>query len=101
MNNLADACLVSKDNTIGNQKLTPDWVKWLWTSPVDKFNVTVIEFSPTTLSILSQKKYERLAPKDPVVNEVVRVFQYWKGSIIIGNGIINKVIGRCHRIYTT
>ena len=38
-------------------------------------------------------KYERLAPEDPVFNEVVSVFQYYKGSIIIGNGTINKVIG--------
>ena len=60
---------------------------------MDKFNVTVIEFSLTALSILSRKKYERLALEDPVLNGVVSVFQYCKGSIIIGNGTINNVIG--------
>ena len=54
------------------------WVKWLFTSPVNKLNVTVIEFSVTALTILSQMKYERLAPEAPVVNEVVSVFQYLK-----------------------
>ena len=62
---------------------------------MDKFNVTVIviEFSLTALSILSRMKYERLAPEDPVLNELVSVFQYCKGSIIIGNGTINKANG--------
>ena len=39
--------LLFKDETIGNVDMTPDWVKWLWTSPRDQLNVTVIEFSPT------------------------------------------------------
>ena len=60
VNEITDVCLVFDDKTIGNQNLTPDWVKWLWTSPVDKFNVTVIEFSPTALTVLSRTKYERL-----------------------------------------
>ena len=93
VNEVSNLSLVFEDNTIGNLFLTPDWVKWLFTSPVDKLNVTVIEFSVTALSILSRMKYERLAPADPVVNEVVSVFQYCEGSLIIGKGRVNKVIG--------
>ena len=90
VNEITDVRLIFLDKTID---LTPDWVKWLWTSPVDKFNVTVIEFSLTALKVLSRMKYDRLAPEDPVLNEVVNVVQYCKGSIITGNGTINKVIG--------
>ena len=60
VNEVSNLLLVFKDNAIGNLFLTPDWVKWLFTSPVDKLNVTVIEFSVTALSILSRMKYERL-----------------------------------------
>ena len=65
-----------EDNTIGNLFLTPDWVKWLVTSPADNLNVTVIEFSVTALSILLQMNYGRLAPGVPVVNEELSVVQY-------------------------
>ena len=92
MNEITDIYLVFEDKTIGNQNLTPDWVKWLWTSPVDKFNVTVIEFSPTALKVLSRTKYERLTSAVPVENEDVSVFQYCKESINFAKGRINKVI---------
>ena len=49
--------LVFKDETIGNVDITPDWVKWLWTSPREQLNVTVIEFSPTALTVLSRMQY--------------------------------------------
>ena len=93
VNEVSNLMLVFEDKTIGNLFITPDWVKWLFTSPADKLNVTVMEFSLTALSILSRMKYERLAPADPVVNEVVSVFQYCEGSLIIGKGRVNKVIG--------
>ena len=76
MNEVANLKLEFEDKNIGNLFITPDWVKWLFTSPADKLNVTVIEFSVTALSILSRMKYERLAPEDPVENEDVSVFQY-------------------------
>ena len=65
---------------------------------MDKLNVTVIEFSVKALTILSeitivsQMKYERLAPEVPVVNEVVRVFQYFEGRLF-GKWRVIKVIG--------
>ena len=93
MNEITDVCLVFEDKTIGNQYLTPDWVKWLWTSPVDKFNVTVIEFSSTALKVLSRTKYERLMSDVPVKNQHLSVFQYIKESLNFGKGRINKVIG--------
>ena len=93
MNEITDVCLVFEDKTIGNHYLTPDWVKWLWTSPVDKFNVTVIEFSPTALKVLSRTKYERLTSDVPVENKEVIVFQYCKESLNFANGRINKLIG--------
>ena len=55
-----------KEETIGNVNMTPDWAKWLWTSPREQLNVTVIEFSPTALKVLSRMRYVRLlsgAPK--------------------------------------
>ena len=69
MNEITDVRLVFEDKTIGNQLLTPDLVKWL--CPLDKFNVTVIEFSLTALKILSQTKYERLTSDVPVENKDV------------------------------
>ena len=91
MNEITDVCLVFEDNAIGNQYLTPDWVKWLWT-PEDKFNVTVIEFSLTALKVLSRTKYERLTGDIPVENEDVSVFQYLNESLNFGKGKINTVI---------
>ena len=93
MNEITDVCLVFEDKNIGNQYLTPDWVNWFWTSAVNKFNVTVIEFSPTALKILSRTKYERLTSDVPVENQLVSVFQYRKESINFAKGRINKVIG--------
>ena len=55
--------------------------------------MTVIEFSPTALRILSRTKYERLIADIPVENEDVSVFQYLKESLNYGNGKINTVIG--------
>ena len=73
--------------TIGNQYITPDWVKWLWTSSSEnKFNVTVIEFSPTALKILSRTKYERLTADIPVEDEDVSIFQYTKESLKLWKG---------------
>ena len=86
VNEIANLKLDFEDKNIGNLYLTPDWVKWLFTSPAYKLNVTVMEFSLTALSILSRMKYERLAPEDPVENEVVSFFQYCEGSLIIGKG---------------
>ena len=86
--------LVFEDKNIGILYITPDWVKWLFTSPVDKLNVTVIEFSLTALNVLSRMKYERLTPEVPVANEVVSVFQYCNGSLNFGKGRVNKVNGK-------
>ena len=83
-----------EDKNIGNLYITPDWVKWLFTSSADKLNVTVIEFSVTALSILSRMRYERLVPADPVENEVVSVFQYsFEGTLRIEKGRVKKAIG--------
>jgi hypothetical protein len=90
VNQITDVYLVFEDKTIGNQNLTPDWVKWLWTSPVDKFNVTVIEFSLTALKVLSRTKYERLTSDVPIENEEVSVFQYIKENLNFSKGRINK-----------
>ena len=93
VNEITNLKLDFEEKTIGNLYITPDWVKWLFTSPADKLNVTVIEFSLTALSILSRMRYERLAPDDPVLNEVVSIFQYsCEGSLIIGKGCVRKVI---------
>ena len=73
--------------------MTPDWVKWLWTSPRDKFNVTVIEFSPTVLTVLSRMQYVRLISAVPEKNTKVTLYhyngEYARGSIIniIGDSI--------------
>ena len=91
MNEITEVCLVFEGKSIGNQLLTPDWVKWL--CPLDKFNVTVIEFSLTALKILSETKYERLTSDVLVNNEHVSVFQYIKESLNFAKGRINKVIG--------
>ena len=91
VNEITDVRLLFEDKTIGNQNLTPDWVKWLWKSPVDKFNVTVIEFSQTALNVLSRTKYERLTSDVPVVSQYVN-FQYCKESLNYAKGRINKVI---------
>ena len=53
VNDITELQIEFEDKTIGNLKLTPDWVKWLWKSPQDKLNVTVIEFSTTALKVLS------------------------------------------------
>ena len=92
MNKVANLKLDFEDKTIGNLYITPDWVKWLFTSPIDKVNVTVIKFSMAALSILSRIKYERLAPADPVENEDLSVFQYRQEILNFGKGRINKVI---------
>ena len=88
---ITDVWLVFEDKTIGNQLLTPDWVKWLWTSPVDKYNVTVIEFSPTALKVLSRTKYECLIVDVPIEHIAVSVYQYSEGILNIGSGYINKI----------
>ena len=88
---ITEVWLVFEDKTIGNQYLTPDWVKWLWTSPVDKLNVTVIELSPTALKILSRTKYESLTSDVPIEHKEVSVYQYSEGNLNIGNGYINKI----------
>ena len=93
VNEVTNLLLVFEDRNIGNLYITPDWVKWLFTSPVDKLNVTVIEFSLTALNVLSRMKYERLASEVPVENEVVNVYQYCKENLKIGKGRINKVNG--------
>ena len=94
VNEVSNLLLDFKDNAIGKLFLTPDWVKWLFTSPADKLNVIVIEFSVTALSILSRMKYERLSPEDPVVDDIVSLFKYCKGSLTIGKGRVNKVIDK-------
>ena len=82
--------LVFKDETIGNVDITPDWVKWLWTSPREQLNATVIEFSPTALTILSRMQFYRLVSAMPQKNTKVTVFQY-EGTV--SSGSIIDVIG--------
>ena len=48
--------------------VTPDWVKWLWTSSRDQLNITVIEFSPIALKVLSRMKYDRLMSANSIKN---------------------------------
>ena len=78
-----------EDHTIGNVYLTPDWVKWLWTSPQDKLNVTVIEFSTTALNILSRSKYVSLESGIPIEQSKVTVYDNTGGVL---PGSIHNVI---------
>ena len=71
-----------KEDSIGND-VTPDWVKWLWTSSRDQLNVTVIEFSPIALKVLSRMKYDRLISATPIKNEKFTVPLY-KGDFVTG-----------------
>ena len=93
VNEVTDLSLAFEDKNIGHLYITPDWVKWLFTSSVDKLNVTVIEFSLTALNVLSRMKYKRLASGVPVENEMVNFYQYCKENLKIGKGRINKVNG--------
>ena len=45
-----------EDASIGNVDITPDWLKWPWTSSQDELNVIVIEFSPIALKVLYYPK---------------------------------------------
>ena len=96
---ITDVWLLFEDKTIGN--LTPDWVKWLWTSPVDKLNVTVIELSPTAFKVLSRAKCECLTVDIPIMHEAVSVYQYSEGILNIGSGNINTIIGGSIRYSST
>ena len=93
VNELDNLSLVYEEKTIGNLYITPDWVKWLFTSPEDKLNVTVIEFSLRALKVLSRMNYELLMPDVPIENEIVSVFQYKEEILIFGKGCINKTTG--------
>ena len=93
MLSIADATEVTglrlefKEDSIGNVDVTPDWVKWLWTSSRDQLNVTVIEFSPIALKILSRMKYDRLISANPIKNGKFTVSLY-TGDLVTGT-IIN------------
>ena len=54
-------------------------------SPVNKFNETVIEFSLTALKVLSQTQYYLITSDTPVSDEKeeVSVFQYNKESLTL------------------
>ena len=78
------------DETIGNVDMTPDWVKWLWTSPRDQLNTTVIEFSPTALTVLSRMQYARLLSSTPEKNANVTLYHHYGGDV---SGNIVDVIG--------
>ena len=81
MKEVVNLRLEFKDETIGNVDMTPDWVKWLWTSPREQLNVTVIEFSPTALTVLSRMQYARLISATPQNDAKVNVFQY-EGTVV-------------------
>ena len=72
--------LVFKEETIGNVDMTPDWAKWLWTSPREQLNVTIIEFSPTALKVFSRMKYARLLSATPEKNAKVTLYHYNGGD---------------------
>ena len=69
-----------KDETIGNLDMTPDWVKWLWTSPPleYKFNVTVIEFSENGLNIncftCCLCRFIRVVPQIDMYSDYIHIF---------------------------
>ena len=92
VNEITNLKLDFEEKTIGILYITPDWVKSLFTSPADKLNVTVIEFSLTALAILSRMRYERLVPADPVEGEEVSIYKYSKESQSIEKGRVKKVI---------
>ncbi|MCP6726310.1 hypothetical protein NL526_30075, partial [Klebsiella pneumoniae] len=52
--------LTFEERTIGKVHVTPDWVRFFWTSPRDQLAVTVIELSPTAITILSRTQLSRL-----------------------------------------
>ena len=92
MKEIVNVRLVFKEETIGNVDMTPDWVKWLWTSPRDQLNVTVIEFSPTALKVLSRMKYARLLSATPEKKAKVTLYHYNGGD---AGGSIIDIVGDC------
>ena len=70
--------------------ITPDWVKWLWTSPPDQLNVSVVEFSPTALTVLSRMQYARLIAAIPEKDSKVNLYHH-NGEV--SSGSIINIIG--------
>ena len=90
VNDITELQIEFEDKTIGNLKLTPDWVKWLWKSPRDKLNVTVMEFSATALKVLSSSKYASLTFAIPIKDSKVTLFDNANGII---SGKIRNING--------
>ena len=76
MEDIVGLRLVFNDMTIKNVDITPDWVKWLWTSPEDQLNVTIIEFSPTALTVLSRMQFSHLISAAPLKTAKVTLYYY-------------------------
>ena len=89
VNDITELQLEFEDKTIGNLKLTPDWVKWLFKSPQDKLNVTVMEFSITALKVLSTSKYVSLAYALPEKSADVTLFDNAGG--VLSGSIVNVI----------
>lgn len=89
---ITDLILIFKDGIIKNQNITPDWVKWLWTSPGHQLNVALIELSPIALKILSGTQYTRLIAATPIEKMKITIIDP-NGSI--SNGNILNLNGNC------
>ena len=79
-----------KEETVDNVNVTSVWAKYLWTSPRDQLNVTVIEFSPTALKALSRMRYARLLSATPQTTEKITISDF-EGRYV--SGTIVNVIG--------
>lgn len=96
LNDVAELKMVFENVTIGNVSLTPYWVKILWTSPSDELvlDVTVIELSPTAMTIISRTNVARLLSAAPIDNGkffVCQCLNSGRSEIFIGSGLIFNI----------
>lgn len=80
--------LLFEDQGIKNTNITPSWVKYLWTSPINKMNVTVIEFSTLAMLKLSSAIIGSLLPAAQRNCDRNVLFHY--PDCVLLNGYIEK-----------
>ena len=86
--------LVFEDKTIGNENLTPDWVKTLPPPDMnDELDFFIIEFSPIAMKVLSRTNFNALSccPLPYKERQPILLFQYPGSNLTVGNGSIDKV----------
>ena len=75
-NEVTNLKMVFEDKTIGNVNWTPNWVRHLWTSPTEEFDVTVIELSTMAMTILSRTNVARLNAATAQYKERISILHY-------------------------